>query len=185
MHLELKKRMSNKKSVIGSIRRLGGIPGVLYLRDKKKTASIKVEASLFESSLRKIPKGCLATEVFPIDYEGTKSRAIVKDIDYHRVTYCVQHIDFMEVCDEDRICVNMPILYKGEDLCEGIKQGGQLKLIRRFVKTSLEVGQMPKAFTVDVSLLKLGSSFRVRDLPILPGMRISLNKDQVLVSVSK
>ena len=185
MDLKLEKRLGNKKSELGSIRREGNIPAVFYLREGKGSVSVQLNGGDFQSLLRKIQKGCLSTELLSVEYEGKKLHAIVKDISYHRVTYAIEHLDLMEVKTDDLVNVNIPIICKGEEGCPGITQGGQLKMVKRSLRTNVKVSEMPKAFVLDVNTLSLGGSIRIRDLSLTPSMRIGIQRDQVLVVVSK
>ncbi len=185
MDLKLEKRTSSKGSELGAIRRAGNIPAVLYLREGKGSVSITVSGVEFTAILRKVPKGCLSTELLTVEYEGKETKVLVKDISYHRVSYAIEHLDLMEVALEDQITVSIPVLSKGEEGCAGITQGGQLKIVKRNLKTSVKLKEMPRAFTLDVSKLELNQSIRIRDLTLPSSMKVAIQRDQVLVVVSK
>ena len=95
MDLKLEKRQEGKKSELGSIRREGNIPSILYFREGKGSKAVIVNGIEFANLLRHLKKGCLATKVLDIEYEGKKTKALVKDINYHRVTYEIEHLDLM------------------------------------------------------------------------------------------
>jgi large subunit ribosomal protein L25 len=185
MDLKLEKRIGKTQSGLGAIRRNGDIPAVFYLREKKGSVSITVNGVEFAAFLRRMQKGCLATELLTVEYEGKKVQALVKDISYHRVTYAIEHLDLMEVTMDDQVQVNVPVICKGDDVCPGITQGGQLKIVKRALETSVMVKEMPKWFLLDISTLQLGGSVRIRDLVLTPSMKIAIQRDQVLVVVSK
>ncbi len=185
MDLKLEKRLGNKDSELGAIRRNGDIPAVIYLREKKGSVSITVNGVEFAAFLRRMQKGCLSTELLAVEYEGKKTNALVKDISYHRVTYAIEHLDLMEVALDDQVQVNIPVICKGDELCPGVTQGGQIKIVKRALETSVQVKEMPKLFSLDVSVLNLGDSIRIRDLNLSPSMKIAIQRDQVLVVVSK
>ena len=185
MDLKLEKRLGNKKSDLGSIRRAGNVPAVFYLREGKGSVSITVNGVEFAALLRRLQKGCLSTELLTVEYEGKKVHALVKDISYHRVTYAIEHLDLMEVALDDQVRVNIPVICKGQEACAGITQGGQIKYVKRALETSVKVKELPRAFALDVAPLQLGNSIRIRDLALTPSMKIAIQKDQVLVVVSK
>jgi len=184
MELKLEKRSIGKKSELGRIRREGDVPAVLYL-EKNNSLPVIVSGEAFQAHLRALPKGSLATVLFNVEYEGKKFKAMVKDITYHRTTYNILHMDLMKVEDSDRITVHIPVSCKGIDQCIGVTQGGQLKKVKRSVKISVEVGEMPRVFELDVSKIQLDESLRVRDLSLTPSMKLKLQEQQVLVAVSK
>ena len=184
MKLQLEKRSLTSKSAIGKIRRGGDIPAVIYNSGKESTPVV-VNGKEFDAHLRHIRKGCLATQKFEAELDGKKVSLIVKDIQYHRTTYNIEHIDFMELQGAQEITIHVPVVSKGDDSCVGVTQGGQLKRVKRSVKVSMKASEMPEAFVVDVSGLQLGESIRVKDLDVLPSMKVRLQEHQVLFSVSK
>ena len=177
--------MGKTKSDLGRIRREGNIPAVLYRREGKGSEPITVNGAEFAALLRALPKGCLASKVLEVEHEGKKLLALVKDISYHRVTYDIEHVDLMEVTKEDQVNVYIPVVCRGEEACAGVTQGGQLKIVKRALKTSVKVAELPEAFVVDVTNVSLGGSVRIRDLSLAPSMKVAIHRDQVLVVVNK
>lgn len=184
MKLTIRARKSTNKSETARIRREGDIPAIIYDR-KGESQSVTVLGAEFSAHLRSIEKGCLATQFFEVSAEGEKFRALVKDIAYCRTTYNILHIDLMKVEEEDQVTIHVPVLCKGTDTCVGVTEGGQIKRVKRSVKTTLTVKDVPKAFYLDVSNVRLGESLRVRDLDTKDGMKVRLQESLVLVSVSK
>lgn len=184
MELKMEKRVCGKKSENGRIRREGDIPAVLYVRGKE-SLPVVVKGAEFLAHLRKIPEGCLATQVFNVNYEGRAFKVMLKDIFYHRMTYAVEHIDLMEVKNSDQVNVYVPIVLKGVDDCIGVTQGGQIKKVKRSLKLSVKLSEMPEIFALDVGQLQLGGAIRVRDIPRTSSMRVGLAEEQILVTVSK
>ncbi len=184
MELTITARKQKSKSEINRIRREGDIPAVVY-RKGIDSKPVTVSGPQFQAHLRGIEKGCLATQFFNITDGKEKYRVLLKDITYNRTTYDIQHIDMLIVEDSDVITIHVPIICKNEEDCVGIVEGGQLKRVKRSVKTSLKVSDVPKAFVVDVAGVKLGDAIRVRDLELKEGMKVKLQQTQVLVTVSK
>jgi large subunit ribosomal protein L25 len=85
MNLSAKKRAGETKGAVKQGRRNGKIPAVFYSAGKPGQ-SIEIEQSEFEAALRSIKKNHLSTTVFNLDVDGTKTKAIVKGIQYDRVT---------------------------------------------------------------------------------------------------
>lgn len=182
MNITLEERESGKG--IKLIRREGFIPAVVY--DKAgKSVSVKLEEKVFAAHLRSLEEGSLATARFKLTLGKETFTAFVKDVTYHRTTYAIQHIDFMRVEESDIITLNVPVTLKGEDSCAGITQGGKLKKVKRSVKTSCIVKEMPNHFMIDVTKLPLGGQIRVSDLTTTSSMKLRIHEKQVLVSVTK
>jgi large subunit ribosomal protein L25 len=184
MELKATTRESGKKSELGRIRREGDIPAIIY-SSGKEGVPVSIDGALFRASLRKMPAGCLATQKFKVNFGNEIFQVIVKDIHYERTTYNIQHVDFMRVTEDDVVTVHIPVVCKGKEQCIGISQGGQLKLVKRSVKVSTKVSEMPEAFIVNVEPINLGESFRVRDIAMTGSMKAKIDGNQVLIAVSK
>ena len=184
MELTIQARESKSKGELNRIRRAGNIPAVVYNKGEENK-SVTISGVEFQAHLRAIEKGTLATQFFTIIDGSEKYKVLLKDITYCRTKYTIQHMDLMKVSDADDVTIHIPVKCKGEDECVGIVEGGQLKKVKRSVKVSLKVKDIPKAFVLDVAKIKLGEALRVRDLDVKEGMTVRLQQSLVLVSVSK
>lgn len=184
MKLNLMKREPRKKGELGKLRRDGNIPAVLY-QTGKEGIPVTVDGSVFRAHLRSMTRGCLATQKFEVELDGKTFSCIVKDITYHRTSYNILHLDFMQVKESDVVTLHVPITTKGEDRCVGISQGGQLKRVKRSVKVSCKVSELPESFILDVAPVVLGGVIRVSDVELQPSMKLRENEKQVLIALSK
>jgi large subunit ribosomal protein L25 len=182
MDITLEERVSGKG--IKLVRREGFIPAVVY-DNTGKSVSVKLNKRVFDAHMRQVEDGTLATVRFNLTFGKETFIAFIKDITYHRTTYVIQHIDFMRVKESDIITLNVPVTLKGEDACVGIVTGGKLKRVKRSVKTSCVVKEMPSHFMIDVTDLALGGQIRVSDLVTTSSMKLRIHEKQVLVSVTK
>jgi large subunit ribosomal protein L25 len=182
MDIALEERKSRKG--LNLLRREKFIPAVVYGKDGKSVC-VKLEERVFQEHMRKINQGALATARFKLTLNGESFIAYVKDISYHRVSYNIEHIDFMRVEEEDRITVHVPVVLKGVESCKGITQGGKLKKVKRSVKVNCQVKELPENFIVDVKNLALGEQIRVSDVKLTSSMRLKIHEKQVLISVKK
>ncbi len=184
MKLKLEKRLQGTKGALAKLRREGDIPGVLYVKSKDGVP-IVIKGDEFRNHLRHVTPGCLSTQIFTLDLGGKTTKAIVKDIQYERVSYNIEHVDLMELHDKDAVSLYIPIICKGEDSCPGVSQGGQLKRVKRSIRVSVVAKEIPDAFVLDVTRLNLGEALRVRDLPLTPSMKVGMKPNQALVTVNK
>jgi large subunit ribosomal protein L25 len=97
-----------------------------------------------------------------LSIDGKASQAIMKDIQFNGVTDAIEHIDFLQVTDDKKITVLLPVQLNG--LAEGVKQGGKLVLKQRLLKVKAFAKDMPDILNVDVTELGMGKSIKVGDL---------------------
>lgn len=97
-----------------------------------------------------------------IDINGTKTKAIVKDAQFHPLTDVLLHIDFLQLFDEKEIVMEIPVKLTGTS--PGVKMGGKLIQKLRKLRVKALPANMPQNVEVSLEKLEVGSLFRVRDL---------------------
>ena len=116
-----------------------------------------------------------------ITVAGTKSTAVIQDIQFHPLTEQILHVDFLELDEKKPIAIEIPINLTGTS--PGVKMGG--KLVQKLRK--LRIKALPKDHldTIDVSIegLEVGKSVRVGDLQF-DKLTITNAKEDTIVYVT-
>lgn len=97
-----------------------------------------------------------------LDLSGKKHRAIIQDIQFHPVTDKLVHIDFLEVTDNKKVVVNLPVTVSGNS--QGVKEGGKLSVDKKRLKVKAFVKDMPEVVNIDITTLGMGKTIRIGDL---------------------
>ena len=185
MKLQVFKRASLKKSETSKIRREGDIPAIVYVRGKA-TDAITVKGSEFTSMLRTLQPGRLSTTLFTLsDESGKERKAILKEVQYHPTTYNVQHLDFEELFNDAQVKVKVPIELTNAVDCVGVKLGGNLRQVIRYLRVSCLPKDIPNALQVDVKNMAMFDSKRLSDIEIPQTVRPLVNLNEVAVIVAK
>jgi large subunit ribosomal protein L25 len=184
MKLTVTKREGKSKSAVKQTRRDGNIPAILYSAGKP-CETIVVNGTEFKTILREMKSGHLPTTIFSLMDGKHARRAIVKDIQYKLTTYEVSHLDFEELFDDVAVNVKVPISCVGVAECAGVKLGGFLRQVIRFVKVQCVPKLIPTEFTVDVKDLGMRQTKRLKDLDLPKGVKALAPLEEVVVVVSK
>jgi large subunit ribosomal protein L25 len=184
MKLSVFSRAFGKKSELTKIRLEGGIPAVFY-GSKRSAKNIFIKADEFQTILRNLKPGLLATTVFELS-EGKESfRAIIKDVQYHPVSYSVLHIDFFELEENSLLALNVPIQIAGVADCVGVKLGGFVRQVIRSLKVACLPKDMPTEFMLDITQLELTQSMRLSDIKIPSGVKPLAKMNEIAVVITK
>jgi len=184
MKLKLSKRSRESKSELTQIRFRKDIPAVVYFGGKPGE-SVTVSGVDFSAFLREVPKGRLPTTIFELDLDGKKSKAVVKDVQYHPTTYQVMHLDFMGLEEKTEVDVKVPVVFHGEADCVGIKLGGFLRQVIRHIPVRCLPKDIPTEFVLDIKELVIGQTKRVRDIEMGHAIRSLTKEDEVVVVIAK
>ena len=136
-------------------RAAGNVPCVMYAGN---------EVVHFTTTLSEL-RGILYTPNFYkaiINIDGTIHEALLKDVQMHPITEEIRHIDFHKLTQGVPVTVEIPIRIVGQS--PGVKEGGKLLVKVRKVKVKSTPENLKDAIDIDISELKLGQSFKVRDI---------------------
>ncbi|RZK46478.1 MAG: 50S ribosomal protein L25, partial [Pedobacter sp.] len=93
---------------------------------------------------------------------GTKTKAIIKDAQYHPLTDLLLHVDFLQLFDEKEIVMEIPVKLTGTS--PGVKMGGKLVQKLRNLRVKSLPKHMPQVVEVSIDKMEVGNLYRVRDL---------------------
>ncbi|WP_443937772.1 50S ribosomal protein L25/general stress protein Ctc [Pedobacter sp. MW01-1-1] len=116
-----------------------------------------------------------------IDLNGVKTKAIVKDAQFHPLTDVLLHIDFLQLFDDKEIVMEIPVKLTGTS--PGVKMGGKLVQKLRKLRVKALPAKMPQNVEVSLEKLEVGNLFRVRDLKGLD-YAITNTPEDTIVSVA-
>jgi len=181
MKLTVSPRKELKKSDAKRVRREGNVPAILYGQGKTNE-NVIVNGEELRTVLRNLKSGLLATTVFHL---STGQKAIVKEIQYHPVSYAILHLDLAVISDDRSVTVNVPLQITGVADCAGIKLGGFLRQVIRTLKVECLPKHIPQEFTLDVKDLGVNESKRLSDLQIPSTVRPLGRMNEVAVVIAK
>jgi len=156
-------RTETGKKANKALRKEGQVPCVLY------GGSEVVHFSAKQFDFKKLiytPDFKLAE----LNIDGKVYKTLLKDAQFHPVTDNITHLDFIELVDNKKVIIEIPLKFVG--VSPGVKEGGKLMELIRRIKVKTTADNIVDSLTVDISELLLGSSVRVKDIELPDGMEI-------------
>jgi large subunit ribosomal protein L25 len=184
MKLSITKRTNVRKSDTLNVRREGNVPAILYSAGQEPV-EVVISGPELQAMLRNVKPGRLSTTIIDLNDEKGVVKALVKDIQYEPTTYKVIHIDFQKLNEQDKVRVKVPIEFIGSADCSGIKLGGFLRPIIRYVNVECLPKDIPSFFELSVADLGMRQSKRIKDLMFPQGVRSLTKVDEVAVVIAK
>ena len=87
--------------------------------------------------------------------------------------HAVLHLDLQRVVENEKIRLHLPLHFKGDTICPGVKtQGGIVSHMRSEVEVSCLPKDLPEFIEVDLSGLTKGHSLHVNDLKLADGIKV-------------
>ena len=97
-----------------------------------------------------------------VKVDGKTYRCILKDLQFHKVSDLLTHIDFLELVEDKKVLATLPLKYTGAPA--GVKAGGKLVTKMKSVKVKTLPKYLKEYINVDLTNLQLNENLRVQDI---------------------
>lgn len=156
-----------------AIRNAGGVPCVLYGNGTQTHFSVDSIA---------LGKVVYSPDVYQVelDINGQKTRAIIQELQQNPVTDRITHVDFLELSDNKKVKVALPVKTKG--VSPGVIRGGKMQQVYRRLQMVGLPQDLPADITLDISELEIGDAIRVKHIEI-PNVELLDPANSVVVSI--
>ena len=171
--INVKERGNVGKTNTRALRNQGNVPCVLYGGEKQVTFYAH------ENDFRKLVY-TPDTFVVELSIDGTVTKAIMQDIQFHPVTDKILHIDFLEIFDDKAITVSVPVILNGTAI--GVKNGGNLMFRRSKIITKGLLANLPNSIELNIEHLNIGMFTYIKDITI-EGCELVAPGNSVVVGV--
>lgn len=169
---EIRKEVGKRSK---TLRTVGKVPGIYYGHGQKN-----IPVTLTELALRPLFKTA-ATHVINLKLDdGTTHSCILRDVQFDPVTDRPIHFDLFGLKADEKLTIEVPVVLKGSPV--GVKDGGTLQHVIHKLRVSCLPQHIPDHVELDVTELKINSSFHVRDLSI-PNVTILENENSTVAAV--
>lgn len=178
------------RKVSSKERAQGRIPAIVFAQeqvdvDGKKTdvsrkQLLSTERKQIQSILKSVGPEFFRSTTFKLQIRaGLGSSMLIESgnvlpVKLHRdkETGKILNLVFNWVEEGSKLTVNVPIVFKGEDACPGIKKGGQLYQLRSSLKLLCPAEHIPQKIEVDISNLDIGDKILLNDVNVDASLKL-------------
>lgn len=166
-------------------RHAGLVPGVVYGAGEDN-ANIQMDHNKI---LHAIEKEAFHSSILDLTIDGTLEQVVLRDVQMHPASDVkVIHVDFMRVNRKEKLTMNIPIHFSGEENCHGVKmESGMITRAFNDFDVVCLPANLPEYIEIDVSGLRLGESVAYADLKLPDGVEsayLNSGGDETAVIVS-
>ncbi len=148
-----------------AIRREGRIPGIVY---GGKDAPLNISLETKEVS-KQIKTGHFQSTVYMLDMDGTKIRAIPRDVQVDPVRDFPIHVDFMRLAKDAVVDVDVPVHFLNDGASPGLKRGGVLNIVRHEIALRCPADSIPESIEIDLTGTEIGDSIHISAVKLPEG----------------
>ncbi len=172
-------RTQARRAGAKKLRDAGRIPAVIYGRQTKPE-----NLELVGRELGDLIKHSLSENILvDLAVDKAKRLALVQEVQHHRLSGQVLHVDFHEVSATEKVTIMVPVETTGEAV--GVKTGGGvLEHVLFKIKVRALPKDLPEQLIVDVTHLEVGKSVHLGDIKAPAGVEILGDKKVSVISVA-
>jgi len=137
------------------LRNTGKVPCVLY--GGKEQTHFSADELDFKHIIY-TPEVCFVE----IDMNGKKTKAILQEAQYHKLTDKLIHVDFLEIVEGKPVTMSVPVKLHGQS--EGVKAGGKLNFKQRMVRVRGLANKLPDQIDINIEKIQVGKGVSIADL---------------------
>ena len=169
------------KGVARATRRTGKIPAVIY-GAKQEPTLIALDPRVV---MRELKRGGWRSRLYEIDIGSDKTRALMRDVQFHPVTDQPEHVDFQRLAPGEPVRVAVQVVFLNESISVGLKRGGVLNVVRHSVEVLCDPDRIPDRFEADLGPVDINDNIRWHDLRGTEDTRPSItDRDFVIATVA-
>lgn len=131
----------------------GGQPAMTLVLDHNKTKQALTNESFY-------------SRILTLKIGKNAEKVILKDVQRHPAKPRITHLDFLRIRADQKLRMNVPIHFIGEDKAPGLKEGGVISHHMSDVEVSCLPADLPEYIELDASNLGLNQSLHLSHLKL-------------------
>ena len=84
--------------------------------------------------------------------------------------------------DDTKVTVEVPVEFLNQDICPGLKQGGVLNLVRRFVELACNANNIPAKLQFDLVNSEIGDAIKISNIELPEGVKPTITDRDFVVA---
>lgn len=168
-----------KRSGVKKLRTNGRVPAVIY--GQKEPKNLEIDTKEIENVIHAAHSEMLLLD---LSVDGSKTLALVKEIQHHPLSGKILHVDLHEVKENQKVTASVPVEPVGEAV--GVKTGGGvLEHVLFNIKVRATPKNLPEVIHVDVSALEINKALTLGEIKLPEGVEVIGKKEIVVFSVAE
>ncbi|MGQ0656237.1 MAG: 50S ribosomal protein L25/general stress protein Ctc [Betaproteobacteria bacterium] len=175
IEISARKREAQGTGASRRLRRLGGVPGIVY-GGAKGPVNIELDHKALYLNLRNEK---FHASILTLELAGEKEQVLLRAVNMHPYRMRVQHVDFQRVQKDRKIHMKVPLHFVNAEKSPGVKeQGGVVNHVLNELDVACFPDDLPEFIEVDLGSLAVGHSLHLADLKMPKGVEPMVHKGE-------
>ncbi|XP_022147798.1 uncharacterized protein LOC111016648 [Momordica charantia] len=189
-------RSISGKNISAKERKAGRTPSIVFEQEDGQHGGNKRLISVPTNQIRKLVnhlgRSFFLSRLFDLEVRPEfesgeiieKVRVLPRKIHLHAGTDAPLNVTFIRAPSHALLKVDVPLMFRGEDVCPGLRKGSYLNTIKKTVKYLCPADIIPPYIDVDLSELDVGQKLVMGDLKVHPALKLLQSKDEPVCKIA-
>ncbi|WP_042527388.1 50S ribosomal protein L25/general stress protein Ctc [Coxiella burnetii] len=150
------------------------VPGTVYGAGKAPQSITLLQKDL----LKALESESTFSSILTLKVGDKKQKVILKALQRHHTKPKIVHIDLQRIKASEKLIMNVPLHFLGEDDCPGVEAGGVVSHLQSEVEIRCLPADLPEYIEVDLSHLQLDESVHLSNLKLPAGVGLTSAVDE-------
>jgi large subunit ribosomal protein L25 len=149
------------------LRHAGRVPAILY-GGKREPRALSLDHTKLQLALENEK---FYSSIMQLKVGEQNQAAVLRDVQRHPWKNQVVHVDLQRVFEDEKIRLSVPLHFRGDEVCPGVKtEGGMMSHLRNELVVECLPKDLPEFLEVDTSGLHLNQSLHLSDVTLPAGV---------------
>ncbi|KAL3499285.1 hypothetical protein ACH5RR_038378 [Cinchona calisaya] len=177
-------RVKSGKNISAKERKAGRVPSIVFEQEDGQHGGnkrlISVQTNQIKKLVTQMGRSHFLSRLYDLEvrpeFESDevieKVRVLPRLLHLHSGTDAVLNVTFIRAPSSALLKVDVPLVFRGEDVSPGLKKGAYLNIIKRTVKYLCPPDVIPPYIDVDLSESDVGQKLSMGDLKVHPALKL-------------
>ncbi|KDP25364.1 hypothetical protein JCGZ_20520 [Jatropha curcas] len=189
-------RAASGKNIAVKERKAGRVPSIVFEQEDGQHGGnkrlVSVQSNQIRNLVNKLGRSFFLSRLFNLEVRTEfgsdeiieKVRVLPRLVHLHAVSDTPINVTFIRAPSNALLKVDVPLVFRGEDVSPGLRKGSYLNTIKRTVKFLCPADIIPPYIDVDLSELDVGQKLVMGDLKVPPALQLIQSKEQPVVKIA-
>ncbi|PIM99285.1 hypothetical protein CDL12_28219 [Handroanthus impetiginosus] len=188
-------RPTSGKNIAAKERKAGRVPSIVFEAEDGQHGGnkrlISVQTNQIKKLVNHLGQSFFLSRLFNLELRQQfdsqdvveKVRVLPRMLHLHAGTDAVLNVTLIRAPSNAWLKVDVPLVFRGDDVSPGLKKGSALNIIKRKVKYLCPADIIPPYIDVDLSELDVGQKIVAGDLKVHPALKLLRSKDEAVCKI--
>ncbi len=164
--LNAEKRDMQGKGASRRLRHAGKLPAIIYGAGKEPQAIMLKHNEV----MHHLENEAFYSHILTLNLDDAPEQVILRDLQRHPIKPRIMHMDFLRIKAGEKLRMNVPLHFIGDDTAPGVKAGGVMSHVMTDFEIECLPKDLPEYIEVNVGDLDIGDSVHMFSVPLPEGV---------------